>query len=1014
MKKVVISIAVLLVSLGIAYASSFTDDCIPNAVVSANQVITNPIPIDAPDAITWTTLTPSTAQARYWCPGSGVYRDTIWFCGGRGLSPNISLNDIVAYIPATNTWVTTGLPTLLTTRRAGGGGRIGNKIYVAGGRDNSSVTLATCEEFDVDTKLVTAKASMPTVRWACASAVAGGKLYIIGKEATVDGVTYEYDPVANSWATKTPCPVARGWAAAAGANGKVYVFGGFNGSVVLGDCYEFDPVANTWTAKAAMPTVLVYQTAVTVNDQDIYLVGGSIDNTNPTNVVYKYNIASNTWTTETPMPTARGWEMVNYVGSAIYATFGCDNFATATCLTTNERGSLAPPPTNDVGVTAILSPGPLHPPNALMTPQGRIRNHGTATQTNFAVVCSIVNMTGTVRHWNTQTISLAGQRDTTVTFTSWTPTVIESLNVIMKTNLINDTNPANDRRTQITYVTDAVQIIIGTGTTNTYLYPMHCGQAYSVAEDIYLQSEIGYYGRIMNLAYSKASGTALNPIESVAIFMKHTTEETLATGPWDTTGYTRVYAGPFPNTATTGWMEITLNTPFLYNNVDNLKILILKGPPSFTSYPYWHYTTTTPAYRNRYGYGATPPTSLTRTVVRPNIRFSLIQGPRPARDVGVRAILSPSAWQFPNTLMTPQARVMNYGSASQTFPVVCSIINMSGATRHVNTQTISLASLAETTVTFTSWTPTILETLNIIMKTNLTNDTNPSNDRMTRTTRITNVAEIIIGTGTSGSAYYLMYCGQVYSVSEAIYLQPEIGYYGNITNLAYYKTAGTALTPVETVSFYMRHTTEATVATGAWDTTGYTLVYTGSFPNSTTTGWMDVTLDTPFLFNNQDNLQILVFKCPPSFTGYPSYQYTTTSPAYRNRYAYGATPPASITQTYYRPNVRLSLSPGIPGVEEKPTISPIITSLNVTKPNPVNGLARISFTLAEPTKANLSIYDASGRLIKTLVNSHLDQGIYTYNWNGTDNNNRAVAEGIYFYTLETPKQNSSKKMVFTR
>ena len=79
-----------------------------------------------------------------------------------------------------------------------------------------------------------------------------------------------------------------------------------------------------------------------------------------------------------------------------------------------------------------------------------------------------------------------------------------------------------------------------------------------------------------------------------------------------------------------------------------------------------------------------------------------------------------------------------------------------------------------------------------------------------------------------------------------------------------------------------------------------------------------------------------------------------------------------------------------------------------------NGLAHISFSLAEPSRVALKIYDASGRIVKTLVNNQVERGIYNLTWNGKDENNRAVAEGIYFYTLETPNQKFTRKMVFTR
>jgi hypothetical protein len=138
MKSFYMYVIVLLAVFAMVSAYSITADCAPGGPEPReNSVVNTTQPIDGSDRITWTTLPPSPAMARYWCPGTGVVRDTIYFLGGRG-SPTGTLAEIIAYVPANNSWVTTGLPTLLTPRRTGGGGRIGNKIYVAGGRDASN------------------------------------------------------------------------------------------------------------------------------------------------------------------------------------------------------------------------------------------------------------------------------------------------------------------------------------------------------------------------------------------------------------------------------------------------------------------------------------------------------------------------------------------------------------------------------------------------------------------------------------------------------------------------------------------------------------------------------------------------------------------------------------------------------------------------------------------------------------------------------------------------------------
>ena len=680
-----------------------------------------------------------------------------------------------------------------------------------------------------------------------------------------------------------------------------------------------------------------------------------------------------------------------------------------------------PPPNNDIGVKSIIAPTGHHFVNTQMTPSVWVKNYGLLTQVNIPVICSIVGPGNIFRYTASVVIaSLASGDSTQVNFTPWTPTIIETCNVAIRTNLTGDENSTNDLKTRLTNVTNLIDITIGTGTSSSSYYPMYCYNAYSVTEAIYLQSDINFYGFINNIAYYKNSGTAIIPIENVRIYMKHTTETSLATGAYDTTGFTCVFSGTFPNGVTSGWLSIELDEPFLYNNSDNLDMMIIKGPPNIASgYPSWRYTSTSPNYMNRYGYStSTWPTSLTRTTSRPNIRFTFSPSQPPSTDIGVHAIHYPQARHFVNTLLTPVARVKNYGTAAQTnFPVVCSIFGAGNALRYSNTQTIASLNSGDTAqVGFTSFTPTIIETCLVKVRANLANDSNPVNDQKTVTTFITNSAQIIIGTGTSGSAIYCMYGYYNYSATEAIYLQPEIGLYGYITNLAYYKTSGTLTTQFDDVKIYMKHTNQSTIATGAFDTIGYTRVYSGPFPFNAV-GWMDITLNTAFLYNNSDNLQILILKGPPQISsGYPSWQYTSTSANYRNRYGYNASNwPTSLTQTYYRPNIRFYLTPTAPGIEQKPLEFPLITTLNAPIPNPATkGQAQISFSLAEPSNVTLRIYDASGRIIKTLVNGSLGSGIYNKVWNGRDDNNRTVAEGIYFVTLETANHKFTKKMIYTK
>ncbi len=92
-----------------------------------------------------------------------------------------------------------------------------------------------------------------------------------------------------------------------------------------------------------------------------------------------------------------------------------------------------------------------------------------------------------------------------------------------------------------------------------------------------------------------------------------------------------------------------------------------------------------------------------------------------------------------------------------------------------------------------------------------------------------------------------------------------------------------------------------------------------------------------------------------------------------------------------------------------------ITALNALEPNPAtNGMSHISFSLAERLQVILQICDIYGKVVKTLVNADLPQGVYNYIWTGYDTNNRPVAKGVYFVNLGIPAQCFSRKIILVR
>jgi len=67
-----------------------------------------------------------------------------------------------------------------------------------------------------------------------------------------------------------------------------------------------------------------------------------------------------------------------------------------------------------------------------------------------------------------------------------------------------------------------------------------------------------------------------------------------------------------------------------------------------------------------------------------------------------------------------------------------------------------------------------------------------------------------------------------------------------------------------------------------------------------------------------------------------------------------------------------------------------------------------------PAEARLEIFDARGRLVRTLVNGFVGGGPRDIEWNGRDNRGQDVPSGVYFYRLVLADGMESMKMLLLR
>jgi hypothetical protein len=83
--------------------------------------------------------------------------------------------------------------------------------------------------------------------------------------------------------------------------------------------------------------------------------------------------------------------------------------------------------------------------------------------------------------------------------------------------------------------------------------------------------------------------------------------------------------------------------------------------------------------------------------------------------------------------------------------------------------------------------------------------------------------------------------------------------------------------------------------------------------------------------------------------------------------------------------------------------------LNQNVPNPLKTETRIDYVLPKPAKVGVSIYDASGRLVKQLGGATEAAGKHSVVWNRDDAAGRPVPQGSYFYVLEADGKKTSRK-----
>ena len=236
-----------------------------------------------------------------------------------------------------------------------------------------------------------------------------------------------------------------------------------------------------------------------------------------------------------------------------------------------------------------------------------------------------------------------------------------------------------------------------------------------------------------------------------------------------------------------------------------------------------------------------------------------------------------------------------------------------------------------------------------------------------------------------------------------------------VTEHQYYYVVKAQYTAPESVSYYSN---EATIAVDftppSYANTAYDSLVAGPWVVSTEiTDWSSLAYDSlsyrtdggAFMFVGNDSVSgnTYYYTIPdfPSYTLIEFYLFSQDDSWWQNT---GRDP----VSDYYAFTVT--------AIHEykKQGLIPDHVFFNQNRPNPFAHLTQIEYGVPRSMQVNISVYNAAGQNISTLVDEAKAPGFYTVNWRAVDDFGRRLSEGVYFMRMTTDELTDTKKMIYIK
>jgi len=139
---------------------------------------------------------------------------------------------------------------------------------------------------------------------------------------TPAGTDADTAPGATAWTSADALPAPTTDSGAVALDGKVYAFGGTDGSAPLSKSSLFDPATGGWQRLANMPEKLEKPGVEALGGQ-IYVFGGWDSTGSTSSAMYRYDPKQDSWSSAASLPVGLTAEGTAGLGGRLYAVAGC-------------------------------------------------------------------------------------------------------------------------------------------------------------------------------------------------------------------------------------------------------------------------------------------------------------------------------------------------------------------------------------------------------------------------------------------------------------------------------------------------------------------------------------------------------------------------------------------------------------------------------------------------------------------------------------------------------------------